>query len=224
MDEEKISSFSLDESTIPIMEEISNGIPGGFFIYHADGDEELIYTNSTLLRFFGCSNIDEFKELTGYTFRGMVHPDDIDSVEKSISRQIAEDKYNMDYVEYRIIQRDGTVRWIEDYGHFMHTKAYGNIFCVFIDDATNRLEKRLADLEEINSELSRAYAQEAQFKRAIFRDSVSITEIDVTLDRFVVSSNYMALHGADAGMNHPERFSEYILGRSKAVAEEDRAR
>lgn len=222
--EEKISSFSLDESTIPIMEEISNGIPGGFFIYHADGDEELIYTNSTLLRFFGCSNIDEFKELTGYTFRGMVHPDDIDSVEKSISRQIAEDKYNMDYVEYRIIQRDGTVRWIEDYGHFMRTKAYGNIFCVFIDDATNRLEKRLADLEEINSELSRAYAQEAQFKRAIFRDSVSITEIDVTLDRFVVSSNYMALHGADAGMNHPERFSEYILGRSKAVAEEDRAR
>lgn len=221
--EERISSFSLNESTIPIMEEISNGIPGGFFIYHADGDEELIYTNRTLLRFFGCATLEEFKALTGYTFKGMVHPEDIDAVEASISRQIAEDKYNMDYVEYRIIQKDGSVRWVEDYGHFMRTKAYGDIFCVFIDDATNRLEKRLADLEEINSEMSRAYAREARFKRAIFRDSVSITEVDITLDRFVLSSNYQALYGADAGMNYPENFSEYIGDRSKAVAEEDRA-
>lgn len=221
--EEKFSSFTLDESTIPVMEDISNGIPGGFFIYHADGEEELIYTNRTLLRFFGCSTEEEFRELTGYTFRGMVHPEDIDAVEASISRQIAEDKYNMDYVEYRIIQKDGAVRWVEDYGHFMRTRAYGDIFCVFIDDATNRLEKRLADLEEINGELSRAYAQEAQFKRAIFRDAVSITEIDVTLDRFVLSSNYLALHGADAGMNSPESFSEYIAERAESVEENDRA-
>lgn len=222
--EERISSFFLDEATIPVMEEISDGIPGGFFIYHAGGEEELIYTNRTLLRFYGCSNVEEFKELTGYTFKGMVHPDDIDAVEDSISRQIAEDKYNMDYVEYRIIQRDGTIRWVEDYGHFIRTETYGDIFCVFIDDATSRLEKRLTDLEEINGELSRAYAHEAQFKRAIFRDAVSITEVDVTLDRFVLSSDYPSLHGADAGMNSPESFRAYIAARAESVAEEDRQR
>lgn len=222
--EEKVSSFSLDESTIPIMEELSNGIPGGFFIYHADEEERLIYTNRTLLRFFGCATLEEFKELTGYTFKGMVHPDDIDAVEMSISRQIDEDTYDMDYVEYRIIQKDGTIRWVEDYGHFMRTSDYGDIFCVFIDDATNRLEKRLSDLEEINSELSRAYVREAQFKRAMFRDAVSITEVDVTLDSFVLSSDYQALHGADAGMNYPEKLSDYIADRSKSVAEADRAR
>ncbi len=222
--EEKVSSFSLDESTIPIVEKLSNGIPGGFFIYHADEEERLIYTNRTLLRFFGCATLEEFKELTGYTFKGMVHPDDIDAVEMSISRQIDEDTYDMDYVEYRIIQKDGTIRWVEDYGHFMRTSDYGDIFCVFIDDATNRLEKRLSDLEEINSELSRAYVREAQFKRAMFRDAVSITEVDVTLDSFVLSSDYQALHGADAGMNYPEKLSDYIADRSKSVAEADRAR
>ena len=221
--EEKISSFALNETTIQVLEEIANGIPGGFFIYHADGDEELIYTNRTLLRLFGCETEEEFRELTGYTFRGMVHPEDIDQVENSISAQISSDRYNMDYVEYRIIQKDGTVRWVEDYGHFTRTDTYGDIFYVFIDDATDRLEKRLSDLEEINGELSRAYAQEAQFKRAIFSDSSSIAEIDVTLDRFVFSSNYSASHGAEAGMNRPEKFSEYIVIASESVAEADRA-
>ena len=29
-------------------------IPGGFLIYYADGDEEILYANTALLRIFGC--------------------------------------------------------------------------------------------------------------------------------------------------------------------------
>ena len=54
--------------------------------------------------------------------------------------QIANSIYDFDYVEYRIIQKDGTIRWIEDYGHFMHTEMFGDIFYVFIDDSTERLK------------------------------------------------------------------------------------
>ena len=51
-------------------------MPGGFFIYRADGDEEILYANQALLRIFGCGTMQEFREMTGNSFRGIVHPDD----------------------------------------------------------------------------------------------------------------------------------------------------
>ena len=43
-----------DEHTLSGIEPILEGMPGGLFIYHADGDEELMYINSAVLRIFGC--------------------------------------------------------------------------------------------------------------------------------------------------------------------------
>ena len=129
-----------DEKSMSVIERISEEMPGGFFIYKADGDEKLLYTNNAILRIFGCDTLEEFKELTGYTFPGMVHPDDLETVEKSIVNQITSSQYDLDYVEYRIIQKDGSVRWVEDYGHFVHTQLYGDVFYVFIDDATERMK------------------------------------------------------------------------------------
>lgn len=117
-------------------------MPGGFFVYRADGDERLVYANEACLRIFGCDTLDQFKQLTGFTFPGMVHPDDLDGIEASIKRQIDADRHKMDYVEYRINTRDGSVRWIQDYGHFVSTGS-GDYFYVFINDATERLRERM---------------------------------------------------------------------------------
>ena len=38
-------------------------IPGGFFIYYADGDERIIYANQGMLRIFQCGSLREFREL-----------------------------------------------------------------------------------------------------------------------------------------------------------------
>lgn len=113
-------------------------MPGGFFIYRADKSEELIYANAAMLRMFNCTTMEEFRELTGNSFRGIVHPDDLDAVEHSIAEQIANNKYALDYVEYRIICKGGEIRWVEDYGHYTHTDAMGDIFYVFIGDATEK--------------------------------------------------------------------------------------
>ncbi len=176
--------FQLNEYTLPIIEQFAEAIPGGFFIYHADGDEELIYFNRAMLRIFGCDTKEEFIAHVNNSFKGIVHPDDLDEVEKSIIQQISSNKHSLDYVEYRIIQKDGTLRWIEDYGHFIHSEVYGDIFYVFIDDATDRLMKRLADMEEINLELRRAYSQEEQFQRALLHDAAAFFEIDLETDEF----------------------------------------
>lgn len=120
-------------------------MPGGFFIYRADDEEQIIYANKAMLRIFLCDTPEEFQTLTGNTFRGVVHPEDLDAVEQSIREQIAASKYDLDYVEYRIIRRDGSVRWIEDYGHFVRSETAGNFFYVFIGDATEKRQRQLAE-------------------------------------------------------------------------------
>ncbi|MCM1268335.1 MAG: response regulator [Bacteroidales bacterium] len=181
-------TIKFDEQTLPIIEQISEGMPGGFFIYHADGDEELIHCNGAMLRIFGCDTPEAFRELTGYTFKGIVHPADLDRVEESIKNQIAHGGDDLDYVEYRIVRKDGTVRWVEDYGHFIRTEAYGDLFYVFIEDATERIQKRMAELERVNEALYGAQLREDYFKRALLHDAVSFVEINLTRDEFISAS------------------------------------
>ena len=130
---------------IPLLnaKKIIDEMPGGFFIYRADGDEEILYANQALFRIFNCETEEEFRELTGNSFKGVVHPEDLDEVEQSIKDQIAVSKYELDYVEYRIVQKGGEIRWIEDYGHFTHSDLLGDVFYVFVGDATDKHKRRM---------------------------------------------------------------------------------
>ncbi|MBD5153213.1 MAG: response regulator [Oscillibacter sp.] len=116
-------------------------MPGGFLIYRANEDEEILYANQGLLQIFQCDNMTEFRELTHNSFRGLVCEEDLDVVETSIQQQIDSSQYDLDYVEYRIFRKDGSMRWIEDYGHFVHSKTLGDIFYVFLVDATEKAER-----------------------------------------------------------------------------------
>lgn len=141
------------------IEDVLDRMPGGFFVYRADADESLVYANDACCRIFGCATLDEFKALTGFTFPGMVHPDDLAAVERSIARQIEADQFDMDFVEYRITRADGEVRWIEDFGHYVETEA-GPLFYVFVNDATDKRAQRLRELDTVNAELIRAHLGE----------------------------------------------------------------
>ncbi len=132
-------NFVLNEETLEVIEQLGEHMPGGFFIYKASGDEEILYVNRAVIKIFGCDSLDEFKKLTGYTFKGMLHPDDYSEVENAVLDQIRKSDDDMDYVEYRIIRKDGNIRWIEDYGHYTETESYGGIYYVFISDVTEKL-------------------------------------------------------------------------------------
>ncbi len=72
--------FVLNEETLSIVDEFGRHMPGGFFIYRAAAPEELLYANHAVLEIFGCEDMAEFRALTGYTFRGMLHPEDYAAV------------------------------------------------------------------------------------------------------------------------------------------------
>ena len=152
--------FQLNEQNLSVIEEIGKHMPGGFFIYKADSPEELLYANRAVFDIFGCSSREEFIELTGFTFKGMLHPDDYEEISASIKNQIEHSEDQMDYAEYRIIRRDGAVRWVDDYGHYTRTDAYGGIYYVFISDITKkreRIESDAAVRSAVIESLSKAY-------------------------------------------------------------------
>ena len=59
------------------------GLPGGFFIYNALGDNELLFADENLIRLFGCNTFQELQEFTHNSFKGMVHFDDYKKIDTS---------------------------------------------------------------------------------------------------------------------------------------------
>ena len=142
-------SLDLSEQSLPVIEQITEGMPGGFFIYHADGNEEMIYANMAMIHICGCDSFEDFKEYVGGSFQGLVHPDDLLRVENSIKNQIESSDKALDYVEYRMRRKDGSIRWLRDYGRFVHTELYGDVFYVFVEDATEQHLRALSDSRAI---------------------------------------------------------------------------
>lgn len=172
-----LSLLSLPENEVSKIIKFMDEMPGGFFIYHADDDEQIIYANAALLRIFQCSTMDEFKELTGNSFRGMVHHDDLEAVEKSINEQISNSQYNLDYVEYRIVRKDGTIRWLEDYGHFIHSESAGNVFYVFVGDATEKKNQQKL--------ISQEYLRRLEVIKGLSVNYESILYVDLEKDEIL---------------------------------------
>ena len=142
-----IDELKIDEKTIPVISALADNLPGGFFIYHAGGNEDLIYYNKKVPAMYGCSGDDEFIRYVGNSFRGMVHPADLERVEAQIAFQIESGKDSQDHVQYRVIRKDGSIGYFDDYGHSVHSETFGDIYYVYLIDITDEISLK-AKLEE----------------------------------------------------------------------------
>lgn len=132
------------------------GLPGGFFVYEAEGDEKILYAGPNIIAMFGCDDFDDFMEYVGGTFTGMVHPEDLNRIENQIQAQTVFGEKRHDYVRYRIITKQGEVRYIEDFGHLLHSYDGRSYFYVFILDVDqneyfNRNRNSVAEAEILSA-------------------------------------------------------------------------
>lgn len=137
MPEGAFNGLIINDETLPTIKSMAEGLPGGFFIYHADGNEEFIYVSTQMVKIMGCGTEEEFRRHTGNSFRGLVHPDDLEATEAGINQQINSNSGMTDRVKYRIIKADGQLIWIDETGHFVHSEVYGDIFYVFVIEVTD---------------------------------------------------------------------------------------
>ncbi|MBR4473107.1 MAG: EAL domain-containing protein [Oscillospiraceae bacterium] len=205
----------MTEQILTVIEQFGEYMPGGFFIYRAD-DGRLLYANKAVFEVFGCDSLEEFKALTGFTFRGMVHPDDYERISTSIKDQIKDSQSDLDFVEYRIIRKDGAVRWLDDYGHYIEYDDQNSLYYVFISDITDKYEQAESDKAQraaVIEALTRAY------------DSVwLINDVETQkFELFRIDKEMEHLIPADVAVKI-EKFSQAFAFYSKLVLEEDRQR
>jgi PAS domain S-box-containing protein len=208
-------NLELNEQTMNTIEEIGRHMPGGFFIYRAEGNEELLYANEATIKIFGCNDLEDFKSLTGYTFKGMLHPDDYLKVSESVIDQIRKSDESLDHVEYRIIRKDGSVRWIDDYGHYTETQNYGGIYYVFISDITEKHEQVIEEAKIAEEKLLKEKVRREQQDRmitALASDYRSVYHVDLDKnDAVCYRADPTDKQQTGEGIHFPyiERFSLY---------------
>ena len=135
---------------------IPTGLPGGFFIYDAEGDEKILFAETNIVKLYGCDDYEDFLAYTNGSFKGMVHPDDLKRIENQILAQTNFGEKRHDYVRYRIITKQGEERYIEDFGHLLHQEGGKSFFYVFIVDVDrneffNRNRNSLPEAEILSS-------------------------------------------------------------------------
>ena len=228
------NSFELNEMTLSVIDEFGGHMPGGFFIYRAGGNEELIYANRSVFSIFGCKDLDEFKELTSYTFRGMVHPEDYKRINSSIHDQIENSIDHMDYAEYRIIRKDKAIRWVDDYGHYLNTSTYGGVFTVFISDITEKHEQiesniasQMATIEALNETLKKVHVEHITFSKvaqALAGDYFSIYVVDPETDNFVRYSAAKEYDRLGLQKSGEDFFNMMRMNMENLIHQDDRVR
>ncbi len=115
---------------------IPSGLPGGFFIYEEGQNEEIYYADKNVVALYGCDSLEDFREFTGNTFEGMVHPEDYNKIQNQIQAQTMFGELRHDYVRYRIKTKQRETRYVEDFGHLLHGangKSYYYVFIVDVD-------------------------------------------------------------------------------------------
>ncbi|MBP5519644.1 MAG: EAL domain-containing protein [Treponema sp.] len=167
---------SLTESMLMAANVIAEGIPGGFLTYHFDENLEIISFNRELLNMLGYETAEEFRQKTGNSFRGIVYEKDLDAILLSIENQIS-DQNEFYFVEYRIIDKKGKLKYVSALGRLVNTKKHGSLFYVFLNDITEeqRQKARLENeaLQIINKKRSLEYSDNANKAKNIFMYNIA---------------------------------------------------
>ena len=195
----------LNDTLFMAANEISEGLPGGFFSYHAEEPFELMSFNKELLNLYECESLEDLRAFTGNSFRGLVYKDDFERVQASIETQITPDN-DIDYVEYRIQTKTGKIKTVRDFGRFVRTKKYGDIFYVFLFDMT----------EEENRKVMAEQAENASKAKNIFMANFA-KEALPPMQRIiectdVIANNITDVKVIEENLKKARKNEEYLLG------------
>ncbi|MBV9000985.1 MAG: PAS domain-containing protein [Solirubrobacterales bacterium] len=151
-----------------LLRSLVDNIPGALYRGEYDRDWTMYWLS------------DEVETITGYpatdfignsvrTFASVIHPDDRDYVERSVALAVeAQRPFNL---EYRILRRDGEVRWVlergqaQDRGHGRR-RLHGAIFDVTVRRAA---EQALREREVVEAQLAEVRASRARIVDAADR-------------------------------------------------------
>lgn len=107
-------------------------IPGEFFCYDVDYNQEFMFINDSMPGMFGYT-MEEFRAKFNNRFPDMVYIKDRERVLSEIDSQTQNG--DIDYCEYRVEMADGSLKWVYDRGRLVVDENGKRWFYVVIMDA-----------------------------------------------------------------------------------------
>lgn len=106
-------------------------LPGGMICCENSDELKLLRYSDSFPAMFGYTAA-ELRELYQDEFRGMIYPEDWEPCAQSVREQLA--RGNTKQIEYRVIRRDGSLRWVLDRGQLVVEPDGREVFnCILID-------------------------------------------------------------------------------------------
>ncbi|MCR4908256.1 MAG: GGDEF domain-containing phosphodiesterase [Lachnospiraceae bacterium] len=126
-----------DHDSIPEM--FAKNLAGGTFIYRADPEHSLVYADEGMVRLFECDDYEDFVELVGNSFDGIVSESQSDTVIREIDFQLEESQNRSGYVFYHIQTKHGNIRRVVNHWTLVHDSSEGDLFyaCIFLHKTDN---------------------------------------------------------------------------------------
>lgn len=123
------------------VEDLSRNIPAGILIYKADEEERILFASENLYKNLGFSSLNEFLNAYGNSFKKFVYPDDVNRVESEIiEQQDHKENENLDYVSYRVTDKNGAPHYFIDVGRLLENQYFGKVYFVILLEITKRAE------------------------------------------------------------------------------------
>ena len=101
--------------------DMKNRIPeklhGGMYIFTTEGDRNILYADPNVIHLFECDDFADLLNYLGNNPSKALHPEDFAQAKSTISASSADRNYRHTYLKYRILTKNGKIRYTESFGH-----------------------------------------------------------------------------------------------------------
>ena len=126
----------INNQTLPIISQMAEQMPNGFFIYKNDAQGTLLYFNEVMVKFFNCTDREDFIKYVNNSFKGIVHGDDYDKICGTLNTVNEDSEDDMNRAQYRVVCKNGEEKVFNHFGHVSHSDSFGEVSYAFIQDIT----------------------------------------------------------------------------------------
>lgn len=161
---------------------ILDGISGGLKILDAENNYSYVYISEGAAKLHGYT-VPEFMKNFGRSILSNIHPNDIETVSAEAKRQIKENDFFT--VKYRILCKDGSVKWVVDRGKLSVDNSDGRkLWYILIQDVTEQelMDKKLEEERRL-------------YRNALTLGSDTFFDIDLTDSR--ISEEVLLKNGSN---------------------------
>ena len=117
--------------------DIAENVPGAIMVHRSGGvrNGEILYANREMVEMLGCESPEDLLAFTGASYRGIIHPDDIERAHAEVDAQVGNRQPGARFsVDYRMVTKSGAVRNVAVNGRLVEAGDIGKAYYVLVID------------------------------------------------------------------------------------------